>query len=68
MARYAVRKIDTSDDRFYIVDLNVDGAVLISPESIVESSLNYLQLQARCHELNKGSGTELRKPSIRTDQ
>lgn len=52
--RYAVRKLDTGDDRFYIVDLTVPGAGLIASEAVVEVSTNYLALTARCRELNRG--------------
>jgi hypothetical protein len=49
---YAVRKLDITSEFFYLVDLRIEGAVLISPESVVKRSRNYLGLKQEARELN----------------
>lgn len=50
---FAVRKLDTEDFWFYVVDLRIDGAMLISPESIVDKFRSSNDAHVRAKELNE---------------
>lgn len=50
--RATVRKLDTEDPFFYVVDLNVPGAALISPESVLDKFLTSNAAYKRVRELN----------------
>lgn len=50
--RFVVRKLDTEDPTFYVVDSRVPGYELICEASIVSGTKSSLTAHARAKELN----------------